>query len=217
MKASRDRSRPSHRQLHGRLCLLWRGREGRALVERHGDRRVEQMLDLDRARRRQAMRRAVQMRSERHPVGVELPKFGQRHDLEAAGIRQDRAGPVHEAMQSTEPRDAFGARPQHQVIGVAQHDAGTGGAHRVGGHRLHCAGGADRHEGGGVHVAMRGVQHARARGPIAGDDAMGECRQRPLPHRHGRAWPGHPCLCTDTGGAARVRKESRGWPGQARP
>ncbi len=87
------------------------------------------MLDFDRARRRQAMRRAVQVRLERDAVRVELSQFGQRHDLEAAGVGQDRAGPVHEAMQPAEARNAFGAGPQHQVVGVAEYDVGAGGAH----------------------------------------------------------------------------------------
>ena len=90
---------------------------------------------------------AVEMRLERHAVRIELAQLRQRHDLEAAGIGQDRAGPVHEPMQSAESRDALRAGTQHQVIGVAEHDAGARGAHRVGGHRLHRAGGADRHEG----------------------------------------------------------------------
>ena len=38
-----------------------------------------------------AMRRAVEMRAERHAVLVELAQLGQRHHLEAAGIGQDRA------------------------------------------------------------------------------------------------------------------------------
>ena len=108
------------------------------------------------------------------PSASSVAQLGQRHDLEAAGIRQDRPRPVHEAVQSAEPRDTFGARPQHQVVGVAEHDPGSGRAHRVRGHRLHGAGGADRHEGGCGHVAMCRVQQAGACGPVGGDDAMGE-------------------------------------------
>ena len=44
--------------------------------------------------------------------------------------------------------DAFGARPQHQVIGVAEHDIGAGIAHLAPMHALHGARCADRHEGG---------------------------------------------------------------------
>ena len=52
--------------------------------------------------------------------------------------------PIHEAMQATKPRDALCPRPQHEVIGIAQHHAGTRGAHRIGSHGLDRAGGADR-------------------------------------------------------------------------
>ena len=41
-------------------------------------------------------------------------------------VGQDRAVPAHEAVQAAEPRDALGAGPQHQVIGVAEHDVGAG-------------------------------------------------------------------------------------------
>ena len=40
--------------------------------------------------------------------------------------------PVHEGVQAAERRDALGARPQHQMIGVAEHDIGAGRAHIVG-------------------------------------------------------------------------------------
>ena len=138
--------RPAHGQLHRGARLGLGGGERRALVQRHGDGGVEQMLDLHGAGRGQAMGGAVEMRLERHPVGVQLAQLGQRHDLEAAGIGQDRARPVHEPVQPAEPRDPFRAGAQHQVVGVAQHQPGAGRAHRVGGHRLHRAGGADRHE-----------------------------------------------------------------------
>ena len=120
------------------------------------------------------------------PSASSLRSFGQRHDLEAAGVGQDRAGPVHEAVQAAEPRDALGAGPQHQVVGVAEHDAGAGGAHRVRGHRLHRAGGADRHEGRRRHVAVRGVQHAGARGAVGGGDAMGERASRRMAFQQAR-------------------------------
>ena len=63
----------------------------RAFVQHHGDGGVQQMLDLDRACRRQTMGATVEMRLEGDAVGVELAQLGQRHDLEAAGIGQDRA------------------------------------------------------------------------------------------------------------------------------
>ena len=66
------------------------------------------------------------MRAEGDAVFGQLAQLGQRHDLKAAAIGQDRAGPAHEFVQAAEPRHPFGAGPQHQVIGVAEDDVGAG-------------------------------------------------------------------------------------------
>ena len=34
-------------------------------------------------------------------------------------------GPIHELVQATERRNAFRTGPQHEVIGVGEHDVGT--------------------------------------------------------------------------------------------
>ena len=39
---------------------------------------------------------------------ADLAQFRQRHDLEPAGIGQDRMGPVHEAVQPAQGGDALG-------------------------------------------------------------------------------------------------------------
>ena len=39
--------------------------------------------------------------------------------------------PAREFVQTAEPRHALGARPQHQMIGVAENDVGAGAAHLV--------------------------------------------------------------------------------------
>ena len=44
------------------------------------------------------------------PSSSSLRSCAERHDLEAAGIGQDRVRPVHESVQAAERRDAFGAR-----------------------------------------------------------------------------------------------------------
>ena len=59
------------------------------------------------------------------PFSSILRRAGERHHLEAAGIGEDRMRPVHEVVQAAEPRDALGAGPQHQVIGVAEDDVGA--------------------------------------------------------------------------------------------
>ncbi len=79
-------------------------------------------MNLDRALRRQVIFAAVDMRLEGDAGLVELPQLRQRHDLKAAGIRQNRVRPVHEFLQATQFGDALRARPQHQVIGIAEDD-----------------------------------------------------------------------------------------------
>jgi hypothetical protein len=45
---------------------------------------------------------------------------GQREDLEAAGVGDDRPLPPHEPVQPAERRDRLAPRRQHQVKGVPQ-------------------------------------------------------------------------------------------------
>jgi hypothetical protein len=89
---------PAQRQLHGPLDLGALRRQADALVELHLDVAVEKVLDLDRALRRQRMRGTVDMGAEGDARLVELAKVGERHDLEAAGIGQDRMWPAGELV-----------------------------------------------------------------------------------------------------------------------
>jgi len=123
---------PTQRQPHGALDVDTGGRQLDAFVELHGDVGAEQELDLDRAFRAELDHGAVEMRAEGYRLLVDLAQFRERHDLETAGIGKDRVRPVHEPVQPAERRDPLGARPQHQVIGVAEHDVGAGGAHGLG-------------------------------------------------------------------------------------
>ena len=80
--------------------------------------------------------RAVEMGAEHHAVLVELAQAGERHHLEAAGVGEDRMRPADESVQAAERRDPLRARPQHQVIGVAEHDVGAGAPSRRASARL---------------------------------------------------------------------------------
>ena len=99
----------------------------------------------------------------------DLAQLRQRHHLEAAGVGQHRAVPVGEPLQAAELRDAFGPGPQHQVIGVAQHDVGAGLADLAPMHAFHRPERADRHEGRRPHRAMGCRQRAEPRGAVGGD------------------------------------------------
>ncbi len=85
--------------------------------------------------------------AERDRLFGDLAQLRQRHHLEAAGVRQHRPVPAGEFLQAAQRCDPLGAGPQHQMIGVAEHDIGAGIAHLAPMQALHCAGGADRHEG----------------------------------------------------------------------
>jgi len=95
------------------------------------------------------------MRLECHAVFVELAQLSQRHHLEAARIGQDRMRPVHHGVQPAQPGHAFGTRPQHEVVGIAQQDIGARRAHLLGIHALDGSGSADRHEGRRANEAAR--------------------------------------------------------------
>ena len=76
--------------------------------------------------RREAVRRAVVGAAERHAVVVDLRV--EREHLEAAGVGERQAVPAGEAAEPAEAGDDLGARPQHQVVGVAEHDLRRRGA-----------------------------------------------------------------------------------------
>ena len=83
--------------------------------------------------------RAVDVRLEGDARLGDLAQLRQAHHLEAAGVGEDRSLPAHESVQAAQPGDALRARPQHQVVGVAEHDVGAGGFELVGVERLHRA------------------------------------------------------------------------------
>ena len=82
--------------------------------------------------------------------------------------------PIHELVQATERRNAFRTGPQHEVIGVGEHDVGTARTQSFGRHALHRRLRADRQERGGRHRAVGGSDLAASRSPIASEEAKGE-------------------------------------------
>src|SRR5919112_1203315 len=154
---------PPQAQTHRLLYEVVGGRQPHALVKLHLDVGAEQALDLDRPFRGEHMRRAVDVRLEGDPALVELAQGRERHDLEAARVRQDRERPVHERVQAPEPRDALGSRAQHEVVSVAEDDVGTQRLHLLRVHGLDRRGGADGHERRGADYSARHADLAAAR------------------------------------------------------
>ena len=126
---------PGERAIDGALDLLARGGQRDAFVELHLDVGAEQALDFDGALGRQQVRGAVDVRLEGDALVGDLRELGEAHDLEAAGVGEDRTVPAHEAVQAAEPGDALGTGAQHQVVGVGEHDVDAGGPQLVGGRR----------------------------------------------------------------------------------
>ena len=105
----------------------------------------------------------------------DLAALGQRPDLEAAGVGQDRAFPAREAVQAAVRLDHLQSRAQIQVEGVAEDDLGAERAQLVGRHRLDRAVGAHRHEGRGLDAAARKAQPAAAGGAVGGEQVELHC------------------------------------------
>ncbi len=150
--------RPAQRQLH-RLPRLVLGRRVRGtFVEDHHDIGTQLALYLHGLLRPEEHLVPVDRRAEGHALLGNLAQGTQAEYLEAAGIGQDRAVPVHEIVQRAVLADDSGAGPQHQVKGVAENDFGAGGAQFLGRHRLDRAIGAHRHERRCLYRASRKLE-----------------------------------------------------------
>ena len=77
----------------------------------------------------------------RHPAQI-----AEAEDLKTAAVRENRAVPVHEAVQAPEPADDVLARTEMKVIGVGQDDPRPGFPHFLGRERLYRPAGPYRHE-----------------------------------------------------------------------
>ncbi|MNE38580.1 hypothetical protein D3C80_1324840 [compost metagenome] len=95
-----------------------------------------------------------------------LAHCAQAEHLEAAGIGEDRAMPLHEIMQIAMQLHDFLAWAQPQVEGVAQQDLRAGLFHFFRRHAFYRAVGADRHKGRGFHHATVKDQAATASAAI---------------------------------------------------
>ena len=81
-----------------------------------------------------------------HAVLVHGAQRRQREHLEAAAVGEDRAVPVHEAVQATHVAHELVARSQVQMIRVRQDHLGSGSLEVLRIQRLHRRQRAHRHE-----------------------------------------------------------------------
>ena len=114
------------------------------------------------------------MGAERHPAFVDLAQFGQRHHLETAGIGEDRQRPVHKLMEAAKRRDGLSAGAQHQMIGIAEDDLGTGRTDVVRHQAFHSRLRPDRHESRRLHLSTRRDEFAAACVAVSIEQLEGE-------------------------------------------
>src|SRR5690606_11782474 len=124
------------------------------------------VLNLHRALRRELDQVAVDGRTERYAVLGDLAQLLEAEDLKAAGIRQDRPAPVHEAVQAAVRTHDVGPWAQHEVEGVTEHDVGAQVLELLGRHGLDAAVSADGHEGRRLYRAARERQASAPGGAV---------------------------------------------------
>ncbi len=145
-----------------------------ALVEHHDDIRPEVLLGGDDQLGREAVRRTVEVRLEGDTVVVDLATVGEREDLEAAEVREQRAVPGHEGVQAAALRHAACPGAQVKMVGVGQHQAGAEGPELIGRDGLDGGLRADGSEDRRMQVAVRGVENSGAAATIAAHQVKGE-------------------------------------------
>ena len=146
---------PAQRQLHRHTGDVFVSRVRRAFVEDHHDIGTEIALNLHRLFRAHEHFRAVDRRGKGHALLLDLAHGTEAEHLEAAGVGQDRALPLHEIVQVAVLLDHLGARTQPQVKGVTQDHFRAGGDDVTRQHALDRAVSTDRHEGRGLDGATR--------------------------------------------------------------
>ena len=131
-------------------------------VEGHRHIGAERFLNLDHALGRQVMQRAVQVGLERHAVVRHLAERRQTEYLVAPAIGQDRPRPSHEPVQTAQFRDQLMARPEIEMVGVAEDHLEAQPGEVVGGEPFDRGLGPHRHERRGLDHAVRGRELADA-------------------------------------------------------
>ncbi|MPN00261.1 hypothetical protein SDC9_147455 [bioreactor metagenome] len=113
---------PSRRPLAGRLRVLVGSGILHALVKGHGDVAAQVGLNLHGFLRPHEDAVPVDVGGEGDALLLNLPQGGQRKHLKPAGVRQNRAVPVHKLMKPAHLAHHLITGAQMQVIGVGKLD-----------------------------------------------------------------------------------------------
>ena len=91
--------------------------------------------------------------------------------------------PIHEPMQPAELRNPLRAGPQHEMVGIGEHDVGPERAHLLWPHGLDRGLGPDRHERRRAHRAVRGGNLAETRPAVGFFQLKREAGHRKISYR----------------------------------
>ena len=105
-------------------------------------------------------------RDEGRRIVVDRRDLDKAHQLVSAAVGEDRVLPAHEGVEPARPLDQLDARPQRQVVRVAEQDVDARGAHLVGVQRLDGRVRSHRHERRRAHDSMGRGERTGARGTI---------------------------------------------------
>lgn len=151
--------KPAHGALAGIFCIMIFSRVFHAFVKSHGNRAAKVGLNAHAFLWTHKNVMTIQMRGKGDPFLCNFPQLRQAEHLKPAGIGKDRPVPSGKAVQTTQPGHIFIARPQMQMIGVAQHHLTMVGL------QIKCrqaafdgAGRCHIHEGGRLHRAVHGFK-----------------------------------------------------------
>src|SRR6185503_3118685 len=89
-------------------------------VEHHADVHAEISLGVHRTLRRQRVLAAVEVRTKRRTALIEPYLRCQAEELVSTAVRENGPVPAHEAVETPELLNCFGARSQCQVVRVAE-------------------------------------------------------------------------------------------------
>ena len=184
---------PAVGALHGAGGVVAVGVIGGALVEGKSDVGAECSLHGHRLLGAEELLRSVHIGAEAHPLLTDLEHLplarlasappldlvgdravGQREDLEAAGVRDDRPLPAHEPVQPAERRDSLRPRREHQVKGVPQDQLVAELGHLPGRQRPNAAARRQRDEGRRLDQAVNDVEPPGPGGSVSRCDLESE-------------------------------------------
>jgi hypothetical protein len=144
--------------LHGSEIIAIRG----AFIEGHDNVGSQRLLKMDTKLWGEEVLATIDVGPEKHPLIAYPAKMSQAEYLITAAISDCGAMPTHKAMESPQPFDNLDARPEIEVIGIAQNYRGTQRNELLGGEGLNCCLGAHRDESWGRHCAMGSGEYTGA-------------------------------------------------------